>query len=580
MVSCIGINKYTGDIMTEIKENINRIRSLIKNSEELMKSATNVQDGINFLVKYISSNLKLYGFKIFKFYKNQSFYKIYSSWESENENVYGEQRSFFSSSGNESWLKDLNEGKIYKSFDDLFRLDEKINDKCTYILIPLNDKGCCRGFFQLKCPLGDIYKNNCDDMIGLLKDFASIVDSYFMKGIPDLKLRMNTLDCLYNISRIMNYEDLSYEETLQIICEIIPSGMSYSQETHVLLSMEGKNYASLYFGESENSLSREICYRTNKIGFLQIYRSALLDDYRENAFTDDEKNFITTVVELISTFISKYKSELNLLKNNMSLENKIELRTSELVETNTLLKNEIEKHISIKKQLDDLLEKNKKNESFRLEFLRSLSHEIKTPLNIISGNSQLIEKGIYGDPSDFKEPLKGINDAVNKATKLVNNLLIMSNSDFNNMSFNKKLISFFHFKEILDEYEFMAQKKDIGFEVKLIGNSTFYGDLTIWRTILSNILSNAVKYTTLGRIEVSFEVDMQKIVLRVKDTGKGISQSEMKCLFEIKGIRKNGIPYGGFGLPVVKKMVEFLNGKIDIHTSSEGTEFIIVVPVE
>ncbi len=569
-----------GDSMGVIKENIKNIRNLIENSDDFIKSTMSMQDGISFLVKYIGTNLNLNGMKVLKFFKNQSFFKIYTCWDSHSDYIFGEQKTFFSCSADEHWLKFLNAGETFISAGDMLGIErDEDSDKYSYILIPVNREGPCKAFIQLKflSERSEIFE--WEEITNVLKEFAVVIDKFFREGVPDLKRKVEALDCLYNVSRIMNFEDLSCDETLQIICEMIPSGMSYSQETHAILSIEGKNYASLYFGESENSITREVKLKKDKMGLLKVYRSSLVDDYRKEAFTHEEQEFITAVVEMVSTYISKVKSEKSLLTNNKTLEKKIELRTAELKETNLLLRNEIEKHVRIRNQLDEMLEKNKKNEIFRLDFLRSLSHEIKTPLNIVNGNAELMEKGVYGDPSGFSEPIKNVKEAVIRATNIVNDLLEISHTQLKDINLEKSKISVLHFRDLFNEYEFLASKRGLDFEVSFSGNETFNGDFQIWNTILSNLISNAVKYTKEGFIRISFDVGDDKIYLNVQDSGEGISAEKMNGIFEISVDEDKNYMNKGFGLPIVKKMVDLVSGNIEIKTGQNGTAVEVTVPI-
>lgn len=209
--------------------------------------------------------------------------------------------------------------------------------------------------------------------------------------------------------------------------------------------------------------------------------------------------------------------------------------------------------------------------------MRSISHELKTPLNVIQGNLQLAKLGVYGDVSHLSELLEEIESAVKRATQLINNLLDLSRIETKGFYVKVEPMRFEMFKQIMKEYEVLAQQKRLHFDFHFQGEEPFSGDFRILSTILSNLLSNAVKYTGCGEIKGFLHVRGDCIIIEVSDTGSGIPLELQEKIFEPFVSGESG--GSGLGLAIVKKFVDLLEGKITFTSNVwEGTTFHIEIP--
>ena len=245
-------------------------------------------------------------------------------------------------------------------------------------------------------------------------------------------------------------------------------------------------------------------------------------------------------------------------------------------------KNQVEATLTQSKQHADELAKAKET------FLANMSHEIKTPLNAIYGFTEQI---LAGDlESEQREQLKIVKNSAAYLTKLVNNILTYSKLQAGK---DKLDISIFNLKEEFQEIEalFKNQAKTKGIDF-LVDTSKFsaafvLGDLNKLKQILFNLIGNALKFTTKGKVTIHLS---QKILnhvywmdFRIKDTGKGIAKDDLPRLFnEFEQVGKNvQKEFGGTGLGLVitKQIVERLGGKIVIKSElNSGTEVKVSIP--
>jgi two-component system sensor histidine kinase/response regulator len=247
-------------------------------------------------------------------------------------------------------------------------------------------------------------------------------------------------------------------------------------------------------------------------------------------------------------------------------------------------------HLSLKKTKDELEKKNQELEKaieMKDEFLSLISHEFRTPLNVISSAIQALTY-IYGSelPYKAKQYLGMIRQNTFRQLRLVNNLLDITRANAGRIKVNKKNLDIvFLTKAIIESvYTFSSQKKiDITFitllEEKIIGI-----DEEKYERILLNLLSNAIKFTPEGKsIIVTLYSIKNRICVEVKDNGIGIPESKLDVIFERFGQVDSSLSRQaegtGIGLSLVKKFTEALGGGITVKSETgKGSTFTILLP--
>ncbi len=228
------------------------------------------------------------------------------------------------------------------------------------------------------------------------------------------------------------------------------------------------------------------------------------------------------------------------------------------------------------KKIQQAYKKLKEYEEYRTNFLRSITHDLKTPLNVVYGNIQLMENGIFGNASAFKEPLSSIKKAVENSIVLINDILDLSKIEAKKEKIRMKELKFSDFSHVIEQYKFLANDKGLNFTFGFEGKKTFSGDPKILSQIISNLLNNAVKYTDSGGVTGLMKIEDARIVIEVSDTGKGISNEMKERIFEpfLSGEGSTGL-----GLSLVKRFVELLNGRINFDSQiGRGTKFFVEIP--
>ena len=224
------------------------------------------------------------------------------------------------------------------------------------------------------------------------------------------------------------------------------------------------------------------------------------------------------------------------------------------------------------------------------DFLSSMSHEIRTPLNAIVGFSEDIQSRKDTADPDIVEDADYIMEASKTLLEIVGNIL-----DINKIESNKMEIVEvpYNFKE---EIENLAKidatrigEKNINFKINLAPDIPYelIGDKTHIKEIVNNLLTNAIKYTEQGEIELSAKCINQNnicnLIISVRDTGRGIKAENINKLFtkfERLDIEKNSTTEGtGLGLAITKALVEMMGGKINVQSQfGQGSIFMVQIP--
>lgn len=222
-------------------------------------------------------------------------------------------------------------------------------------------------------------------------------------------------------------------------------------------------------------------------------------------------------------------------------------------------------------------------------FLANMSHEIRTPMNSISGFSELMLK-MDDVPETAKHYAEDIRDSAHNLLAIINDILDLSKLESGHMELvERKYFISRIFQDIYSTNKQMAEHKDL----KLIMNidpsipEKLYGDNTKIRSIIMNLMSNAVKYTAEGSVEfratlVNKSEDSATFEFAITDTGSGIKEEDIDRLFnsfeQVNVKLHEGIEGTGLGLSIVKGYVDLMGGKILVNsTYGKGSEFKVIL---
>jgi len=220
------------------------------------------------------------------------------------------------------------------------------------------------------------------------------------------------------------------------------------------------------------------------------------------------------------------------------------------------------------------------------EFVANVSHELRTPLNAILGYAALVLEECYGRiPDELKTPLDGIKRNALELLDLINNLLDLSKMEAGQTPI---AISSVDLKQLLPD---AAEKvmpllngKKIEIKWRLQDDlKKIESDPRKVRQVFVNLLTNAIKFTEEGSITISAANREGGILLAIRDTGIGIKEEDLPVIFEafrqIDGSTTRKVGGSGLGLAIVKKLLEVLQGRIEVQSEfGKGSTFTVFLP--
>ncbi|MGC8764861.1 MAG: sensor histidine kinase [Brevinematia bacterium] len=327
--------------------------------------------------------------------------------------------------------------------------------------------------------------------------------------------------------------------------------------------------------EKELLLQNEIIKRMlklidEKIAIIEDEKIYFVNDSFKKEFSEksESKNYWEVFKdENLINFIEREKEKSTKIK----LDGKIYSITKERIKNYTLL---YLKDISNIENLE-----NKKR-----ELISYISHELRTPITIIKGYVETAIEEIKNErPVSY---LLTVLKHANRLENLLKDLLTIVQLDSKNIELDKEsfrlkdlieeVIRIFHDK--LSEKEILIEKDFLPAEFEITASKTaFY-------VIFSNLLDNAIKHTSKGKIQISTFLDENNYIINFLDTGEGIREEDLPYIFDEFYVGNKGRAKDksgtGLGLSIVKKLILLHNGSIKVESKPyRGTKFTIVIPV-
>jgi len=247
-------------------------------------------------------------------------------------------------------------------------------------------------------------------------------------------------------------------------------------------------------------------------------------------------------------------------------------------------------HARLIDEVKSLHEKLEKAGRVKAEFLATMTHELRTPINIVMGNLDILLGGFLGELNNRqKESLKTAMRNSGEALNLVTSLLDLSRIEAGQVVVR---VEEFSLEDVWKELEMLFRTGLSGKEVELCwqvktplpGLKT---DKIKIKEILSNIVLNAVKFTDRGTIEVSVSSveGGEQIEIEVKDTGVGIPEDFLPFIFEpfrqAEGSFTRSHGGVGLGLSIAKRLLNLLHGRVEVESEvGKGSTFRITIPAK
>lgn len=245
-----------------------------------------------------------------------------------------------------------------------------------------------------------------------------------------------------------------------------------------------------------------------------------------------------------------------------------------------LIISDVNKGYRARRAAEDAKKKTEEIMESRHKLLLSVTHDIKTPLSSILGNVELIDK--KGNEKEFSS----IQQSADHILNLLTNLLEFSSLEQGKLQVNNEA---FNIRQLCDEtaemFEPIAQHKNLQFiyESSCEEDCIVMSDRLKIKQIISNLISNGVKYTLEGSVTFKAHIWGNLVVFDITDTGVGIPQDKLEEVFKpfVRIETYNQFAEGsGYGMSVVKGLVDLLGGEIHIESEvGKGSHFEVMIPV-
>lgn len=244
-----------------------------------------------------------------------------------------------------------------------------------------------------------------------------------------------------------------------------------------------------------------------------------------------------------------------------------------------------------KEKEDALLEKNEELEeaiATKNKFFNIIAHDLRSPFNAILGFSELLQKRHKEYDADKREKLiEPIRESASRTFKLLNNLLDWARNQTGKIPFNPEIINTkSEATDALSSLQNAADKKKIKININIPSGQYIYADTEMFRTILRNLVGNAIKFThTGGKIKISSEQKEKTVCICVEDNGVGIAPDKLPKLFNVtqktstKGTENE--TGTGLGLLLCKDFALRHGGELKVEsTLKKGSKFSLILPTK
>ncbi|RAK10518.1 signal transduction histidine kinase [Halanaerobium saccharolyticum] len=319
-------------------------------------------------------------------------------------------------------------------------------------------------------------------------------------------------------------------------------------------------------------------------GYLQVVRDITF-----------EKNFLDFLIivltiaagigALISVFLGYFTTKRMLSPINKVTETAREISSSDLGRRLEVSgpDDELKKLALTFNSMLDRLEKSFKRQK---QFVSDASHELRTPISVIKGYVDLLDRWGKEKKDVRDEAIEAIKKETVSMKQLMENLLLLARGDDSEFKKEEELFNFNNLiKEIIKEFELMEKEIDLEFaeEAKI----DFYGDPNLFKQLLRIFLDNAIKFTShRGKIEIKIDkIETDKFYFSITDNGPGISSDDLPFVFDRfyqadKSRTRKDNKGSGLGLAIAKQIVDSYQGDIDVESEAgTGTKFIIILPL-
>lgn len=407
-----------------------------------------------------------------------------------------------------------------------------------------------------------IYEKN--EIIELQNECSLVIKGYklddisYLESIEDSSLRVTLIDLEGNVifDNQLNESEMENHASREEFKEAKENGYGIS-----------KRYSS--------SLLKTFYYVAYKLDNNIIRVSKVADSTLYILFINLWPLYIVAIVLIACSILLGFLLSKKIVDpiNNINLEHPLENNKYKEIEP-LLIRIEAQKN-ELMKENEEVLNASK----VRQEFTSNVSHELKTPLHVISGYAELIKEGIVKD-SDVKEFGEKIYSEASRMSKLVEDIMKISKLE-SDKAFEKTQLKLKNIVvAIVDSLMIEADKKNVKFKLSL-NDCSISGNYDSIYSLIFNLVDNAIKYNkTNGKITIKLQEVSNNVILSVKDTGIGIPKEDLDRIFErfyrVDKSRSKDSGGTGLGLAIVKHSLIVNNATIKVESElKKGSTFTV-----
>jgi signal transduction histidine kinase len=407
--------------------------------------------------------------------------------------------------------------------------------------------------------------NELQDVLNQLSGSLQQRQTQLDASSEQLRNRIKQLNCIYMVTKVIADGGLDVEKKMSSIVKLLPGAMRYPEQTHAKIIYFGKEYRTENYEDCLYSISEALKVGKQYVGMIEInIKPDSEHDTNGGAFQFSEVSLLQEVASRVNAFLKQNEIQNSLAQLNVELDKRVLDRTF---------------------QLEEARHQAEQASKAKSEFLASMSHEFRTPINAIIGFTQFIKQDDGRLNPEQKEALQYISDAGIHMMSLIDNVLDLAKLESGSMQLNFELVDV---GDVLEQVKNMLEpqrhSKDVSVETNMmVTKSAFPLDRQRFSQILINLMNNAIKYNRQhGQVIVNVREEAGMLKVIVKDTGKGITKENMDKLFEaFYRVSDNQVEDGiGVGLTVVKRLVELMSGTIEVESEvGAGSIFKVEIPI-
>lgn len=227
--------------------------------------------------------------------------------------------------------------------------------------------------------------------------------------------------------------------------------------------------------------------------------------------------------------------------------------------------------VEISNNLQRALDELKNLDHGKTEFINIVSHELRSPVTVINGYASMLLEDLVPDQKHLEGPIREIEKSSNHILALTNDMIDISTIELGKLSYVKEQVPLVSvFQELEEKFAEMASVKSISISFPETADIIISKRNFLFK-VLRHLIDNAICYTEPGgNVEVSFQRTESEVVFQVRDTGKGIAESEFenifKTFYQVESTMCRNANGSGLGLAIVKGIVNLMGGRIELES--------------